>query len=161
MSALRHRPFQLLQASLEVVQHLQAEHRQFLNGEQEFRSVHLQQFGIGERRGGTEATVIGIDQGSDAETTAWSHGFRQLATPAELNGAGSHTITNIAVISRPEDDCSCLDLTCRSAVGKGGDGRELWLALLMIRPRRAPGREGIKISTTHAVWVEPAALDQQ
>lgn len=69
------------------MQHLQTKHGKLLHGKQKLFSVHLEQFGIAEGRGGPEAAMVWINQCSYPKTTTGAKGFNILSHPAELNGS--------------------------------------------------------------------------
>jgi hypothetical protein len=52
---------------LQLMQHLQAEHRQFLHREQELMPIQLQEIRFRQGGGGAEPAVIWIQQGTDPE----------------------------------------------------------------------------------------------
>ena len=67
------------------MQHLQAEHRQFLQGKQEFLAVHLQQLTITKGHGSAQPAMLWIDQGSNTKGATWSDFLQAIITPIELH----------------------------------------------------------------------------
>lgn len=122
-SALGHRTaLLLLQAACEVVQHLEAELGQVLDGKQTSRPVHRQQFGVVECPVAAETARVGIDQGPDSDAAAGADGVSERVTSAQLNRPGHNTVKILTEISRPEEDPSGVELACPPRSRQCSDG---------------------------------------
>jgi hypothetical protein len=117
--------FEPLQALLQVMQHLQAEHGKFRHGEQKFLAVHHQQVTIADGFRSAEPAVLRIHQGSDAKAASWSDRFSAIFTSTQSDVSRNNTVELVSNVAFTENHICLADVIGSSLAGQGCDGLQL------------------------------------